>query len=241
MVIDRSFDFRTDVRPSQDPDKYSPALRSYHKALWSKPLPNGKFFELIDNRPDKYLYHSSELGDFSLSSDSITHSYIFTKRMAYIIEQLDEGRKEKILSPLYTIGGFILFPSDKVDNKITINGARGFNARIVDRFDLTLECIRRHYLKLESPLQDVFQRYKVFFDLFDDFKGYVEFFLLQDLVSQNFSEVNFLLPFDDSWPTQPLPKSLKQYNHYITNTIDFVVSRGIRMENTFNSGKSDKK
>ncbi|WP_113903400.1 DUF6994 family protein [Brevibacterium celere] len=37
----------------------------------------------------------------------------------------------------------------------TINGARGLHPRIVDRFDLTLECIRRHYRGEPSPLADL--------------------------------------------------------------------------------------
>ena len=48
-------------------------------------------------------------------------------------------------------------------------------------FDLTLECIRLFYENKESPLSFVFQRYIEFFNLFCDFKGYVDFFLLQDL------------------------------------------------------------
>ena len=46
----------------------------------------------------------------------------------------------------------------KIDGKMTINGARGFNAKIRDRFDLTLECIRRHYRNEDSPLTDVLGR-----------------------------------------------------------------------------------
>lgn len=58
-----------------DPDTKSPTLRKYHKILWSKYLPNGKKFDLIDDKKDSYLYHKSELGEFFLGSDAITHSY----------------------------------------------------------------------------------------------------------------------------------------------------------------------
>ena len=229
MRIDHKFDFRTGIKPGQDPDKYSKKLQAYHKKLWSKELPNGKMLELSDDGPGTLLFHESDLGSFSLSSDSISHSYIFVKRMQYIIEQLSEERKEEILRPLYTIGQFILFPSNKIDNKATINGARGLNARIVDRFDLTLECIRRHYLDGMSPLSDVLARYNAFFALFENFRGYVEFFLLHDLVDDDISRINFLHPFDDAWPTQPLPKTLEEYNLYISKTINFVTSRGYRI------------
>ena len=63
---------------------------------------------------------------------------------------------------------------------MTINGARGVNGKIKDRFDLTLECIRRHYTSEKSPLSDTLQRYSPFFNLFENFQGYVDFFLLQD-------------------------------------------------------------
>ena len=48
---------------------------------------------------------------------------------------------------------------------MTINGARGVNHKIQDRFDLTLECIRRFYLNEFSPLKDTLNRYKTFFKL----------------------------------------------------------------------------
>ena len=42
MIIDNTYDFRKDIKPNQDPDKYSKKLRSYHKELWSKILPSGE-------------------------------------------------------------------------------------------------------------------------------------------------------------------------------------------------------
>ena len=78
----------------------------------------------------------------------------------------------------------MVFPGNQVDGKMTINGARGCHPRIRDRFDLTLECIRRHYLGEPSPLSDTLARYADFFGLFGDFAGYVDFFHLQDLVNE---------------------------------------------------------
>ena len=54
-------------------------------------------------------------------------------------------------------------------------------ARIKDRFDLTVECIRRHYCGKPSPLNDTLARYADFFGLFGGFQGYVEHFLLPGL------------------------------------------------------------
>ena len=229
MDIDASYDFRNDVRPNNDPDIHSKKLKLYHKILWSKQLPSGKDFLLDYSITGKYLSSKSSIGEFELSSDSITHSYIGVKRMNSITKLVSDVDRDKILKTFYTIGGFIIFPSNKIDNKQTINGSRGFNSRIFDRFDLTLECIRRFYLGIESPLYETFSRYKDFFQLFDDFQGYAEFFLLQDIVTDDFSEVKFFLPFDDSFPSQPLPKDLNDYLIYIKNTNNFVVNRGNRM------------
>ena len=229
MRIDRTFDFRSEITPGTDPDKYSKTLLQYHKKLWSKSLPTGGHFSLSDTVPGKYLFHSSPSGEFSLSSDSIAHSYIKVKRMQSDLGLLSDERKETIRRALNTIGGYTVFPSNRINQKPTINGARGLNARIFDRFDLTLECIQRHYLGVESPLSGDLIRYADFFALFRDFQGYVEFFLLQDLVVQDFSAVKYFLPFDDSFPAKPLPESMDVYNAYIDRTIEFVEARGLRM------------
>ena len=63
---------------------------------------------------------------------------------------------------------------------------RGCNHKIGDRFDLNLECIRGHYLRGDNPLSFTLSSYGAFFDLFEDFRGYVNFFLLQDLVGDDY-------------------------------------------------------
>ena len=61
--------------------------------------------------------------------------------------------------------------------------ARGCAGRIADRFDLTVECVCRHYeCDTTHPLADAFGRYRDFFDLFGGFAGYVDFWILDDLV-----------------------------------------------------------
>lgn len=50
------YNFYSDARGG-DPDKTSPTFRKYHKILWSKLLPSGKTFGLIDNKDGAYLYH----------------------------------------------------------------------------------------------------------------------------------------------------------------------------------------
>ena len=161
-MIDITFDFHTDsYGKNPDPDKDSPTLKKYHKILWSKPLPNGKMFTLRDDKPGAYLYHESELGQFFLGSDAISHSYRAHKRKKKLTLQIPEAVNQ-VYSVGSTIGGYIIFPNNTIDKKQTINGARGCNGKIDDRFDLTLECIRRFYLGIPNPLYDVFLRYQDF-------------------------------------------------------------------------------
>jgi hypothetical protein len=184
--IDITFDVRTDSK-GKDPDSSSKTLRQYHKLLWSKPLSNGNFFNLDDRIENKYLHHKSELGEFHLSSDSIIHTYFKWKRMQHIIEQIPKKDMKCFYDLAYTIGGFMIFPSNQVNALNTMNQERGMNKKINDRFDLTLECIRRYYRNEDSPLMETIRRYDEYFALFSDFKGYCEYFLLQDLVKDDYS------------------------------------------------------
>jgi hypothetical protein len=128
----------------------------------------------------------------------------------------------------YTIGGMMVFPGNRINGKWTINQARGCTRRIGDGFDLTLECIRRHYHGLGSPLANVLGRYEHFFDLFKDFRRYVEFFFLQDLVSDDFSAVIISEPFDD-FRGSPIPASILEYNTYRSRSIAFIEARNQRI------------
>lgn len=82
-----------------------------------------------------------ENGVFFMASDAITTR--LQKRAGRIIRNIPP--EDLPAWPGYTIGSSIVFPGNKVDGKMTINGARGFSSKIADRFDLTLECIRRYY------------------------------------------------------------------------------------------------
>jgi hypothetical protein len=228
MLIDTSFDFTTDAG-GKDPDSYSLTLRRYHKTLWSKTLPNGELFNLDDKTAFAYLHHKSPLGEFFLSSDSVIPTYKSYTRMQKVISEVPEADIQQFYSLGYTIGGMMVFPSNKVSGQMTINGARGFNPAIADRMDLTLECIRRHYEGGRSPLADILAGYSDFFALFGDFDGYVDFFLLQDLLN-NLGSVRFFMPFDD-FTTRSLPQDVSTYMVYRQNSIEFINSRNERISN----------
>ena len=229
LPIDITFNFYSDS-DGKDPDSHSPTLKKYHKLLWSKPLPSGKIFTLTDTKSNSYLTYSSGNEEISLASDSISNSYRDTKALARITSGLSREVEEfrKIGS---TIGGYIIFPSKKIDGKMTINGARGFNQKIADRFDLTLECIRLQYLGKTNPLKEVLDQNSPFFKLFESFAGYVDFFLLQDLVSPNYESINFFTPIEQIFESSPYPESKEQYLQYMYSSTSFTTKRNKRIEN----------
>ena len=231
--IDITFNVYSDTPSGKDPDTYSPTLRSYHKFLWSKPLPNKIIFALNDKTP-KLLHHKSDLGEFFLSSDAFGHTYGAGPNeymsMSKIVDKAPPLVKKRFFEVCCTIGAFIIFPSKRIDGRQTINMARGTNHKIKDRFDLTLECIRRYYKNEDSPLSETLTRYSKFFNLFESFQGYVDFFLLQDLVTENYAEVKFWLPFN-SFDNSPLPTSVDEYIFYSKNVTDLILARNQRMNN----------
>jgi hypothetical protein len=234
-MIDTKFNFYSDARGG-DPDSTSPTLRKYHKILWSKPLPNGKTFNLCDNKNGVYLYHKSELGEFFLGSDAITHSYKYHKKKNSIIKQIPK-EVDELFDAGSTIGAYIIFPNNRINGNHTINQARGVNSLIDDRFDLTLECIRLFYLGQKSPLYDTLLRYKDFFDLFYNFKSYIEFFLLQDIVNKK-ENIKFYLPFDN-FKICPTFSDTNEYLLYKKRVINFIRSRNKRIENYIKLQKID--
>ena len=227
-VFDITFDFRSDTPKGKDPDSFSPRLRRYHKLLWSKPLPGGANFDLSDSRAGSYLHHRSALGEFFLSSDAVIPSF---RKVPQIRTLIPEVEIEAFNTIGYTIGGMMIFPGNKVDGKMTLNGARGCHPLVRDRFDLTLECIRRHYAGEASPLSGPLQRYSAFFRLFGDFRGYVEFFLLHDLVVDNCLGVKISQPFEN-FRGPPVPRDVNEYRAYRDDAVAFIHARNRRIQST---------
>ena len=155
--------------------------------------------------------------------------------MSHIIEQIPKEELDYFSNIRATIAGHAIFPARRINNKMTINGARGVHHKIQERFDLTLECIRRFYKQEDSPLREVFERYADFFYLFKDFRGYVDFFFYQDLVEKDYSGIKFWHSFDD-FKTPPLPTSKEEYISYKDKVIVFLNGRNKRIsERTTNS------
>lgn len=240
MLIDTNFSFTSDTPNywdgyweingglgcgKKDPDSDSKTANTYHRLLWSKELPNGEFMKL-----ERGAGGTLRWGEMYFSSDSITTGFRYHKykqMLDKVAERVPDYKAfvEKYVYDFYTIGGMIIFPV----MRNSINQMRGTNARISDRWDLTLECIRRYYSGEESPLQNVLERNKFFFDLFVDFKGYVDFFLLQDCVDSKYETVNMwtdVNPFID----KALPRSVDEYFNWINKEYEFVNKRNKRIE-----------
>jgi len=228
LPIDITFNVYSDSG-GKDPDSHSPTLKKYHKILWNKPLPSGKIFMLSDTESDTYLTYNSAQEEISLSSDSISNSYRDKKALSSITSELSK-EVEEFRNIGSTIGGYILFPNKKIDGKMTINGARGFNQKIADRFDLTLECIRLHYLGKPNPLENVLNQNSSFFKLFESFAGYIDFFLLQDLVSPSYESINFFTPIERNFESSPLPESKEQYLQYMHGSTSLTTKRNERIK-----------
>jgi len=153
--------------------------------------------------------------------------------MRHVVMLFSEEENEAFRTIGYTIGGMMVFPGNRIGSKNTINGERGFNRKIADRFDLTLECIRRHYLRQGSPIAETLSRYSEFFALFEDFNGYVDFFMLHDLVTKDYAAVNFFMPFDD-FSTPSVPRDGDAYMKYRHRSIEFIEARNRRIDGQFN-------
>ena len=239
--IDVNFDFTTDTKGfwdgfwerndglgagGADPDSKSKTLRLYCQLLWSKPLPNGEVMELEDGKSKFYLRWKY----FYFSNDSITASFRYYRNKAFLEKVKNSVGNyhqyvESYLHKLYQIGGEVILPSSVMG----INQTRRFKSEIRDRWDLTLECIRRHYNGEDSPLKDVLDRNKSFFDLFVDFKGYVDFFFFQDCVDETYSKVNLWLE-TPLFIKNPIPKTVEDYREFINKEIDFVERRNRRIK-----------
>ena len=225
--IDTAFDVRSDAGTG-DPDTTSPTLRRYHQLLWSKRLPNGRDFTLSTSRRRTYLHHASELGEFFLSSDTVVPTFRSYVKYAHIISKIPEAELDEFQVANHTVGGMMVFPGEKRPGSLTVNGARGLNSHIADRFDLTMECIRRFYLGEPSPLFKTLTVYRDFFDLFGSFRGYVEFFLLEDLVTDG-GAVKLFSPFED-FSTPALPGDVDAYRAYRDAAVAFIAARNRRID-----------
>lgn len=189
-----------------DPDiKYGIPLQDDLETLYKRePLLN-----LVKGN-DLYDYLCLDGTDIRFGCDSIGNAWFYE-------ESLTKEEQKKYLQMMNTIGGKIIFPK----HIISINSARGFDGKIKDRFDLTLECIRLYYEKTKEkyPLKETLEKNHKFFHLFKSFKEYVDFFFLNCLIDKN-ENIKF---FIDEKFENPVPDGKRQ-GLYL-KTMEFVENR----------------
>ena len=233
--FDVTFDFATDTPEGRDPDADSPTLRRYNQMLWSKPLTSGEVLMLDAPkvRSHGYLVYTAPDGNkMWFSSDAITHSYTRSSRPKALVAAraaLSSDQQARYLNKPYTIGSATIWPV-KQRPPMGINSARGMRwSTIGDRMDLTLECIRRLYAgEQDSPLAETLTYYDDFFSMFEGFREFVDFFHFQDLTTDDYTQVEFFLPFEEF--TRPAtPRTVEEYVTYREATLAFIDQRQRRM------------
>ncbi len=68
-----------------------------------------------------------------------------------------------------------------------------------------------------------------FFDLFLDFKGYVDYFFLQDCVTEDYSAVWYWIG-DGDFTQNALPQSVDEYMLWLERQSDFLNRRNARIK-----------
>ena len=67
-----------------------------------------------------------------------------------------------------------------------------------------------------------------------NFRGYIDFFLLDDLVSSDYKRVNFWLPFSGFESGKTIPNSFDEYELYKQNILKFLNKRNRRIKAYYN-------
>lgn len=177
-----------------------------------------------------YLYLNEEM---RFGCDSIAN--VMTPHNESISKYLDSSELIRYYTIMNSIGGKIIFPK----HKKSINQYRGaqWKKYIGDRFDYTLECIRRYYKPSEKygwyPLKDVIDNDKDFFNKFKSFNEYVKFFFLDDLIDET-ENIKFFLGENcdiDFNTTEAIPCDCEKWKLLYDKTIAFAKDRTKRIEN----------
>jgi hypothetical protein len=237
--IDPDLDFASYYHQGGDPDRDCERLYLWHQALCSRPVEGVDPFTIEVTYEGAYGLRltTADGSTFRLGSDGIIPTWStpgWTSRFEpELVAEISRDRDDffRIAS---TIGGYVLFPRNgDGQSGPTINQARGVHPQVADRFDLTLECIRRHYLApaMESPLANRLNYYSDFFALFRDFDTYIRFFLLEDLVTADREGVRSLMTGEviREFPQPAYATTVVEYANHRANSVAFVQARNARI------------
>lgn len=231
QLIDVNYQFHICKNGNEkfDIDLQCREIYDYHKVLWQKKLPNGKMlnFEIRKNRAGYFLFEMNSKIRFG--SDSILHTYRnYSKgKIKNLIKEFDRNDLNRFYEKITTIGGYIIFPK----HMNSLNQRKGNSPLVEDRFDITLNSIRKFYQNenTDYPLRKELENDREFFSWFVDFESYVSFFYLDDLVDRKSGEILF---FSED---KPLPISKASYLKYKDNVLSFLEKRNRRIYKEVNS------
>jgi hypothetical protein len=151
--------------------------------------------------------------------------------MRSIVDQVDSRELDEFQVLNHSMAGAVVFPGNRRPGTLTINCARGMNSRIAGRLDLTVEAIRRHYVGEPSALSKTLTNCGGFFEWFESFDGFVNHFLLQDLLKDDGDTVDPFTPFQDFGVTRAVPESVEAYLAYRDKAIAFLHAGNRRIDN----------
>jgi hypothetical protein len=239
--IDPNLDFAKYYREEGgDPDRDSERLYLWQHALWGRPVDGIEPFELevVRDRGYRMRLVTGAGVEFWLGSDGIIPTWSspgWTSRFAPDLVAEIKANRHDFYRIASTIGGYLVFPRNRTGQTgWTINQARGMHPKIADRFDLTLECIRRHYREPDAvnPLGRRLAYYGDFFALFGDFDTYVRFFLLDDLVTAERDGIRSLMTGEPvgGFSAPAYAESVAAYAAYRRRSIEFVMARNDRIK-----------
>jgi hypothetical protein len=236
MRIDTDRDMRADAG-GRDMDIHSPTLRTYHQFLWSRPLPNGTVLKLDASRSRARDYLVTQDG-LVLSSDSLINSMTAWPRMKKALADVPEKEQEAFRQRASSVAATGLWPKRRGPAGQSINQARGLNRQIADRLDLTIECVRRHYAEDESPLTPVLEDAAQFFDLWPDWRTWIRWWLLDDLVDAK-GRIHWFLPFTEFGREQAWPSTSQGWRAYRDRCVEFIDRRAARMTSLSSTTSTD--
>ena len=110
------------------------------------------------------------------------------------------------------------------------------NVRLIEEFFIFGAAIA--LIKKERERHSAGVIHKVEEGLFENFKNYVDFFLLNDLVSLDYSEVKLFLPAERLFDESPLPRDTGSYKKYYENSINFTQARNKRISSWVNLNRT---
>jgi len=216
-----------------NPNTDSETLRKYHRLLWNRELPNGQLMELEWGGSDNRLFLWNGM---KFASEYLTTAFIgrwsdspFQGVLDAVVDSTPDYRSyvEGYLHDFNTIGGFVILPVQLIGLRrvFTMKSRKPLHGR----WDLMLECIRRHYAGEDNLLSDACRRDIEFLNLFVDFEGYVQFFYLQDCLDSATGKVKFWIG-DGDLRNDTLPRDVEEYRKWIEAQREFVKARNIRIE-----------